>query len=231
MADKNTKGEKKEKENTSQDQKGQNSSSKKNVAGDKQQKKNNVLDMNLAEGEIIYYFSWKRAAFILVSAIVMVVLVLVAASWSISWWGEERVEQNEIFTKKTQQIEGQMEEAKSEAEDLFIFKKKLELANKLMDEHIYWTSFFNYLEKNTLKDVYYTDFKGGVNGVYSMPVKTNDYSVINSQVKRLRKDENTKRVKVREASQGGQESETEEVVGERIELNMDLEVDKQIFTE
>lgn len=223
MATKNTNGDKKEEKNISQNR------NKKKIPTGKKQQDSDVLDMNLAEGEIIHYFSWKRASFILLTLIILVILLLLGVSKGISMWGEKRVEQNKTFSQNIQEIEDQIEEAKNEAESLFIFKKKLELANKLLDRHIYWTNFFNYLEESTLEDVYYTDFQGSINGEYSLPVKANDYSVIDSQVKQMRKKENTESVEVRKATQKIGRENKEEVAGKRVDLNMKLKIDEQLF--
>lgn len=220
----------KEKKNSSQSQTGQASSSKKTASTEKQQKNGDVLDMNLAEGEIIRYFSWKRAGFILISSVVLIIILILGIVKGLSMWGEKRIEQNETFSQKIEQIENQIEKNKSEAEALFIFKKKLELANKLMNKHVYWTNFFDYLEGNTLEKVFYTGFQGNINGEYSIPTKTDDYSVINSQVKQMREKEETKSVEVRRATQSGEKENTEEIAGNRVGLKINLKVNKELFT-
>lgn len=221
MATQNNSNDIKKEKNSPQGQNKQTSSPKKNFSSsNKQQKDSDLLDMNLAEGEIVHYFNWKRASFILISSIILVVFLLWGIVKGISFWGAKRVEQNEIFSQKIQQIEDQIDKVKSEARSLFIFKKKVQLANKLVDKHIYWTNFFNYLEENTLEEVYYTEFKGDINGKYSLPTKVNDYNVINSQVKQMRKQKETENAEVRKATQKEKE----------VELNIDLKINQKLFT-
>jgi hypothetical protein len=195
-------------------------------------KKGNALEMNLAEGEIVHYFNWKKAFFALVSSGFLAILILTAVYFGLFWWGEESAKQNEFFSEKSKELDEQIEETKKEAKDLFIFKKKLELVkNELLPRHIYWTNFFDYLEENTLSQVNYEQFSGTTDGSYSLPVITDDYNIINSQVELMRKDEVTQAAEVREASksdsdnQGAGGANDSEVV-----FNLELQVSEELFT-
>jgi hypothetical protein len=196
---------------------------------EQENEKKDLLEMNLAEGEIVHYFSWKRASFALLGSIILAVIVLVAVSQGISWWGDEKSKQNEFFSQKSDKLEVQTQNIKKESEHLFVFKKKLDLVNsELLANHIYWSNFFDYLENNTLEQVSYNGFSGDISGVYTLPVIADDYNVINTQVQQMKEKEVTKNAEVKAASKGKVEEGGDEKSA-NVDFSLNLEVSRQLF--
>ncbi|MEK7072135.1 MAG: hypothetical protein AAB969_01040, partial [Patescibacteria group bacterium] len=50
-----------------------------------------------------------------------------------------------------------------------LLQDKLLAIDKLLQKHIYWTKFFSLLERYTLDDVYYTEFKADTSGEFMLP--------------------------------------------------------------
>ncbi len=193
--------------------------------------KKSVLEMNLAEGEIIHYFSWKKAFSSFVFSAILAFTILFFVYLGLSWWGEQRAEQNKFFSEKSEQLESQIENTREETEFLLIFKKKMEIINnELLPEHIYWTNFFDYLEENTLDQVGYSHFSGAIDGSYSLPVTTKDYNIINSQVELMRENSLTEEARVRSAAKNKESEEESKEKDSEVTFDLELKVSEEIFT-
>ena len=196
----------------------------------KQNKKADMLEMNLAEDEIVHYFSWKRGIFLLAASVLLAAMVLGGVYYGLNWWGEKRVEKNEYFIQQTKNMDKKIKNAKEKAVPVFIFKKKLELAQTLLKNHVYWTHFFEYLEDNTLDEVHYSKLTGDLKGEYRLPVIAADYNLIDSQVKRMRKAEPTKMAEVTKAEKAANLEKLKQATSSsEVKLKMDLEVDEKMF--
>lgn len=200
--------------------------SQKDVSGGQEEKKN-VLEMNLAEGQIVNYFDWKKGAFILASMVVLVIIILASIYWGLLMWGEYRAEKNEFFSEQSAEMEKDLEYLKENTADAFVYKRKLELTDQLLNDHVYWTNFFELLEERTFNDVYYIDFQGDTKGDYVISTQARDPSMIDSQVQHLQKSNMIKDIKVRDFSAS---SEDPESAGEGAVFSLELEVDPEIFS-
>jgi hypothetical protein len=58
------------------------------------------------------------------------------------------------------------------------------MSSQVLNKHVYWTKFFNFLEQNTLKNnIYYKNFKGDIYGQYVLPTVSNNVLATNFQSK------------------------------------------------
>ena len=94
---------------------------------------------------------------------------------------------------------------------------------KILDNHIYWTNFFDFLEKHIIKDVYFVNFSGDINGEYSIEAVGQEYKNIVEQVEAFRKDELTEKAEVREGRIATGRS------GNGIKFNLELTINPKIF--
>jgi len=117
----------------------------------------------------------------------------------------------------------------------------------LLNEHIYWTNFFNFLEDNTLDDIYYEDFNGGLSGLYTLNTAALNFdSFINQMDIWQKEEEYTKSISIdgyqTEVEMSSEQEEEEEIEGEVIEesretqasqstinFTMGLEISPNIF--
>jgi len=138
----------------------------------KVEKNKNLLITNLIKGQEFTFFDWRQAITI---NIVGVILIFISLG---SIWGY-------LFMKESKQAEvysGKERRLLEKQQELINIEKELEQTNKLrnkivaveniLDNHIYWTNFFDYLEDNTLPGVYYNEFSGNLDGEYSMSANT-----------------------------------------------------------
>lgn len=197
----------------------------KDPAGSREER--DVLEMNLAEGQIINYFDWKRGGGILASVIILILIILGGVYWGISMWGDYRAEKNEFFSEKSEKMEEQIEHLQENTQDAFIYKQKLQIAEMLLDDHVYWTNFFELLEDRTFSDVYYIGFQGDIKGQYTISTQARDLSMIDSQVQYLQEADMIKDAKVRGAVNA--EEQSAEGQGEGVAFDLELKVEPGVF--
>ncbi|MDD5290560.1 MAG: hypothetical protein PHZ04_00395 [Patescibacteria group bacterium] len=187
-----------------------------------------TLETNLIKGEITVFFDWqKNAAFLIVSMILAAIVVGAIYGW-LSWWGSQKEEENQYFVERFSELDKEIARVEGEAKKVLVFKKKLSLVNSLLDQHIYWTNFFKFLEENTLADVYYSGFAGDNKGKYSLTANAKNFSVIQAQVERFLSSEYISEASVSEAGISTAERKAGEA--NEIAFGLKLVIDPVIFT-
>jgi|WetSurMetagenome_2_1015567.scaffolds.fasta_scaffold04545_7 hypothetical protein len=190
----------------------------------KSKKKFQALEVNLVKGEIVKYFDWQRAILILLVSSFISITALSLAYWGISWWGSSRnYDQNNTYLQNYYKVSKEIKDFEPEVNTVLKFKKRLDVADFLLARHVYWTNFFNFLENNTLSNVYFSDFSGDTSGKYSLLATTNSLDVIDAQVKKLLADPSVKSASASDVSIGQTGGNT------TIKFSLSFLVDPKIF--
>ncbi len=190
-----------------------------------------ILETNLIKDEIIVFFDWQKNVFYFLLFFISACL-LVAGAYGVLSWREHRAEAHyQEIVNKSEGLDQQITSKKKEMADIFVFREKLKLASILLDQHIYWTPFFDFLEKNTLGDVYYLGFAGDTEGEYVLPAVARDFGAIESQVKQLLNNKYVLKAEVEQGSTILQDfgEGTTSAVG-AVSFDLNLSVDPSIFT-
>ena len=74
-----------------------------------------------------------------------------------------------IAEKQMSQLQAGLEAKRKLADKNAFLEKKMLAIKGLLDDHIYWSKFFDELEKYTLDKVYYTDFNADTGGELLLP--------------------------------------------------------------
>lgn len=145
-----------------------------------------VLDVNLVKDELIVFFDWKKNITIAFLILILTSLLIFEVNNILKYW-----EKIEIL--KAEKIEREIEEVKKEvivlnnkASNALLFKEKSLAFTKLLNDHIYWSNFFKFLEKNTLNTVKYSGFSGDISGDYSLSASAPSYAEASWQAKVLK---------------------------------------------
>jgi len=187
-----------------------------------------ILETNLIKGEIISFFDWRKNLVILLSVVISVCLTVGAIYGGLIFWQKSKEKDIEIFNKKFTKLNSQIQSAEKDVEEVLTFQKKLKLVSALLDKHIYWTNFFKLLEDNTIADVYYLDFSGGIKGNYNIAAMAESFNAIYQQIKTMQKSDNIIEVKVK----GGDLSKPDrENPSGGVNFNLELSIDPKIFTQ
>ncbi|MDA3802596.1 MAG: hypothetical protein PF488_01705 [Patescibacteria group bacterium] len=159
-----------------------------------------VLDVNLVKDEIVVFFNWRKHLTIAFIVIALTSLFIYEISRVLDYW-------EEIEIAKAEQIEKQIEVLKKDtvlmnnkASNALLFKEKSLVFSKLLGDHIYFSNFFTWLEKNTLSSVKYSGFSGDISGDYSLQATAPSYAEVSWQAKVLSDSSYIKDVEIASAN-------------------------------
>ncbi|HTW96869.1 MAG TPA: hypothetical protein VMD74_04410 [Candidatus Methylomirabilis sp.] len=179
-----------------------------------------VPEVNLVRGEIIKYFDWQKGILALMIAIFLSLTVLSLTYWGISWWAVNKQNaQSNTHLQEYYRIDKEIKTLEPRVEEVVKFKNKLEVMNFLLARHIYWTNFFTFLEKNTLSDVFFSNFNGNLSGGYALSATADSLNAIDGQVKKFLSNP-----EITSASVGAGS-----ISGESVNFSISFSIDPKIF--
>lgn len=182
-----------------------------------------ILGTNLIKGEIISFFDWRKKFSVLLTAAISAFLIIAVVYGGLIFLENKEINKGRYFVDKINEMNQSIGQAKDYIKEILVFKEKMKLADELLGRHIYWTDFFEFLEKNTLADVYYSGFSGNIGGEYTLSATAKSFSAIAQQVKTMRNNSNVAQAKV----SGGQSSAEGGGVGFQLELSVNPDIFKK----
>ncbi|MFA6171155.1 MAG: hypothetical protein WCW77_02125 [Patescibacteria group bacterium] len=162
------------------------------------------------------------------------ILILAATYFGIPYWYQAQAEEKMLVSEKSEKLKAEIKSKEEEMEKFLAFEKRLALAKLLLDQHIYWTSFFDFMEKNTLKDVYFGAFDAEASGDYTLEARARDFKDITKQVEILKENSLVKEAGSDGGDYGSFVSEAKDPSGkpkkaEGVNFKLRLVLDKSIF--
>lgn len=114
------------------------------------------------------------------------------------------------------------------------FLNTLRQIKEIMDKHIYFSKIFDFLEKNTLKGVYFEEMKVDTNNLsLILSVNARDYKTAAEQLLYLQSLPEIEEVELREIrsnhDEGGQEAEQEETQENFVSFNLSITLNSDFF--
>ncbi len=182
-----------------------------------------VLKTNLVGGEDASGFEWKKNISVLAINIMSAFLIIAVVYAGLIVWkkyasnqSEFLIEESGTITQKIITLEKELDASKVDN-----FNDKLKLARSLLDKHIYWSNFFGLLERDTLRNVYYSGkFSGDMSGEYNLGAVTDNFQTIADQIKVMRLDEDVVDVGVAGGESAGKATGGSGGVSFRIDLKV-----------
>lgn len=129
----------------------------------------NAIKPNLIKNQEVVFFNWHENFLVLGLSLMMCCLAIGLLYVGLLIWQKERLDTTQVALQNTKVIDQQINLGEQEAVEIKTFTQKLNTVSALLDNHVYWTNFFKFLEDNTLKDVYFANFTGDLSGEYSIP--------------------------------------------------------------
>lgn len=196
-----------------------------------------VLETNLIQGDTSVNYDWKKHIKSLAINIFLAALLVAFAYGGLLFWSRS-TDQNGDIKASIRSLEVKAAELEKNVNEIDNFEKKLKIAGVLLDGHIYWDGFFEFLEKNLLDDVYLPEnFSGTPDGHYSFSARTTSYGVMIDQILYLRQNPSVKEVKLSGANYDfgrDKSTTTPEILQSMtwrypVSFTIDLELDPNIF--
>lgn len=188
-----------------------------------------ILDVNLIKDEVKVVFDWNKNLIILLLALVLAASFIAEIYFGLTWWEKQEIEKSQALNEQVLAVGRELNQLKSQNSEVLTFKEKSALAGQLMTEHVYWSNFFSWLEKNTLSSVSYRSFSGDLLGKYSLSASAGDFADVSWQAKAFLKDPLVKKVDISSASFSGDQKEIGQLSGTKVDFSLSLEINPDIF--
>ncbi|MCF7820364.1 MAG: hypothetical protein K9M44_02750 [Candidatus Pacebacteria bacterium] len=187
-----------------------------------------ILEINLVKDQVSVFFDWYKNLAFLVIFIFLAFLLVAEVYWALSWWQNYNQNSSNYNHNSSSlvSLSQEIREIKGPADKTLAFQNQLSRVSYLLENHIYWTEFFDYLEENTLEGVKYASFSGGLTGRYSFSSIASDYPLVGRQAQRYFESELVIDVSVDSASL---EIQGEDGASSVVNFNIDLEISPEIF--
>jgi len=191
-----------------------------------------IIGTNLIKDEVITFLNWKKSIAVLLGFAITSGLIVGAIFVSLVYTEKQKRESNQLILKDFNQLNDQIKNIEKEIDKIFLFQRRLELASQLFDQHIYWTNFFDFLEKNIIDDVYLFGFGGDTKGQYDISAQAKDFRAIAKQIKALRANNQVQEVR----ANGGSAISAVEDAGDikkakGVDFSLKINIDPQLFTD
>jgi hypothetical protein len=187
-----------------------------------------ILEVDLIQDEIPVKFEAKKY-FSYLAIFLILSLFLLGEIWFMldSWEKREIYKKTQLVKDEIAKVEQSIAEVEAQSTEAVIFKNRLEIGKSLYLQHIYWTNFLSYLEKNTLANLFYSGLDVDTSGKYAFKAMTNDYRAIGAQLKYFNKSADTILAKISNENIDDASSTVSET---KVYFDLDLNIKSDIFT-
>jgi len=182
-----------------------------------------ILEVNLIKEEAVVSFDWNKNLLVLILVLMLAGLLVTEVYFGLNWWESQEAAQVQVLSDQVVKLDSEAAKLKKTASAALLYKDKSAVFTDLLNNHVYWSNFFSWLEKNTLSSVRYEGFSGSLDGTYSLAATTDSFADISWQVKAFLNDPMIKDVEVVNAA-GSKDQNKPGRVGFNIvfELNQSL---------
>jgi len=184
-----------------------------------------ILEVNLVKDEVSVFFDWRKNISLLVLVLCVAALLVTEIYFGLDWWEAQEAARSQTLHDQAAKAGEEVNALKKKISAPLTYKAKSAAFSQLLNNHVYWTNFFNWLEKNTLSSVRYKDFNGGVDGVYILTATAQSYADVSWQVKAFLNDPITKEVLV---TQVDSNQKAKDAAGE-VSFKLNLQVNPAVF--
>lgn len=141
------------------------------------------LDINLIPGSFKLAADFKRQLITLVGVATTCILILLIAGLSINFILNSRQSRVEEIENENQKLIQKIDNLKQTNQIVTIFSDLLKQTKQLTTEHIFTSHIFEFLEANTLKEVYYTEMQFEAKDLtLILATKSKDYQTLAQQM-------------------------------------------------
>lgn len=160
-----------------------------------------LVQVNLIKEHRSMFFNWQSKMLSMIFFVVLTCLICVLAYGYLLILEKEKQNSNLYIFANLDSVNKQIAVVRRELDEKIVpFNDKLMYTGYMLDNHIYWTNFFQLLEQDTLADVYYssgidagiTGNVKGANGLFEIWSIAKDYNTISNQTKVMTKSKSAR---------------------------------------
>ena len=191
-----------------------------------------ILKTNLIKGEVTTFVSWSKYSNIAVMAIGLSILIIAVLFFGLSYWETVANQEGESLVSEIKDLDMRINVLREETKEIDQFQRKLNLATKLLNNHIYWTKFFAVLEDIVISEARITNsFQGSLTGEYDFSIEVNSFESIYNQLRVLRSHEAVISAAVDSGSfvASGYDKKAEKESDAKVEFKLKLDLSPDIF--
>lgn len=191
-----------------------------------------ILEVNLIRDEVKIGFDWGKNLSLLVLILFIAALLVAEVYYGLNWWAQQEDLKSKELAGEVLKVNQEISQIKNKSDEALSYKDKSNELGNLLNNHVYWTTFFGWLEKNTLNSVSYDGFSGDTTGVYSLGAKALNYAQASWQVKSFSNSALVKSVEVLDvtaASAKNDNKNADKEAEQGVNFSIKLQVDPVIF--
>jgi hypothetical protein len=185
----------------------------------------NGVKANLIKDQGVLFFNWQQRLLTLALALILCSLAIGLVYVGLLIWQKERLNDNQSTLANFEAINAEIAKNEKDLEEIVAFNRKLDVVSFILSNHVYWTNFFNFLENNTLKDVYFDNFSGDLTGKYTIAATARNLEAVSSQLEVMKAHALVRNI---EYSSGQTIPATEDQPA-KTKFNLELSVDPKLF--
>ena len=185
-----------------------------------------ILEVNLIKEDSVASFNWGKNLLFAFLVFLVAALLVVEIYFGLDWWGNQEAIKVQATETEISKLNQDISVLNNQSDAALRYQDKAIVLSDLLDNHIYWSNFLNWLEKNTLSTVQYQSLEGDTSGVYSFSAVSKTYADISWQTKAFLNDPLTKKVSVSAATSP---KAKDKITAREVDFNINLEVSPAIF--
>ena len=198
-----------------------------------------TFDVNLIPEEFLDELRpARKIKIIIITAIVCCLVVFI--TYGLIYIYQSRVEGKiEGLNKQIAEIDKEIATYQKLKKEVERINQVAEKVDELLDGHIYWTQFFELLEKYTIEDVYYRSMIGNVTGSFVLSATAKNYEDVSRQIEVFRQADDfiesvevssatTSQITVKSEEEGNEEL-VEQRTSEVVNFDISLTAKPDIF--
>jgi hypothetical protein len=186
-----------------------------------------MIKTNLIKDEITTIVDWSKNLKILLPSMIVPVVIIILFYGGMIFWESKAKKEGEKLGGDIEVIYNRIQQTEKEVTSVDNFQKKLKLARNLLDDHIYWTDFFTFLEEAILTDAYILEgVSGKIDGKFQLPIRTLKYTNMGDQIRVFKENEYVEEITVG----GGSLLAGKDDVEVGVVFKVDLMLNPSLFT-
>ena len=187
-----------------------------------------ILEVNLIKSDSGVDFDWGKNLTTAVLVFFIAAAVIAEIYFGLDWWQKQEIANTAATEKEIAALKHDITALNNQADEAMRYKDKVVALSGLLNNHVYWTNYLSWLEKNTLSSVQYETLSGDTSGVYSFNAVSKTYADVSWQTKAFLNDPMTKKVTVDLAASTKSKDKGKES-GPQVNFTINLEVNPAIF--